>query len=407
MNQTAQTASISLSSIQSFNCLSTFFKQIKPNIEASSPTTASLLTPAATANIENCVKLGDERHSSSASSLLRLAKTKINNAINSTIETNNSTNININNSNINLFTFESSCLSRELINECGSLNTTTPPPSSAFIDPTDLKRMFDSSLSKLSKFFVILLDCRTYNEFNLKHIKDSVHLNCRDKLTKKRLQTRKLTVKDLISCEEVKSKFDSNDLTKLACQVKKEENVIADTNNIIVIYDDKTSDLNDLQSEANPLKIVQDNIKQCGFKNNCKILKGGFKKFSELCPEFCVNKEAQINNNFKCIRDIQPSFECDLRQSDIENALMTQILSFLYLGNELDAKNINKLEQDEVYYILNVTKNIPFYETTNKKFKLKRIAVNDNETQNLKDYFEEAAFETFSHLLNVIYANQI
>lgn len=39
---------------------------------------------------------------------------------------------------------------------------------------------------------------------------------------------------------------------------------------------------------------------------------------------------------------------------------------------------------------MNVTKNIPFYEATNRKFKLKRIAVNDNETQNLKDHFEEA-----------------
>jgi hypothetical protein len=43
---------------------------------------------------------------------------------------------------------------------------------------------------------------------------------------------------------------------------------------MIVIYDDKTSDLSELQSESNPLKIVQENIKQSGYKKECKILKG-------------------------------------------------------------------------------------------------------------------------------------
>ena len=38
-----------------------------------------------------------------------------------------------------------------------------------------------------------------------------MHLNCRDKLIKKRLQTRKLTVKDLISNEDVKNKLESNE----------------------------------------------------------------------------------------------------------------------------------------------------------------------------------------------------
>ena len=79
--------------------------------------------------------------------------------------------------------------------------------ASTFIEAQELKR----KLLELPKFIVILLDCRTYTDFNLKHIKDSVHLNCRDKLIKKRLQTRKLTVKDLISNEDVKNKLDSNE----------------------------------------------------------------------------------------------------------------------------------------------------------------------------------------------------
>lgn len=49
-----------------------------------------------------------------------------------------------------------------------------------------------------------------------------------------------------------------------------------------------------------------------------------------MCPEFCVLKEAQVNN-LKCNRE---PVECDLRQADIENAVMTQILPFLYLGKQ-------------------------------------------------------------------------
>ena len=76
---------------------------------------------------------------------------------------------------------------------------------------------------------------------------------------------------------------------------------------------------------------------------------------------------------------------------------------YLYLGNECDAKNISILEKNEILYILNVTKNIPFYESNNgsKFFVSKRIAVNDNGNQSLKDHFEDA-FE-FIGILKKIY----
>jgi len=67
-------------------------------------------------------------------------------------------------------------------------------------------------------------------------------------------------------------------------------------------------------------------------------------------------------------------------------------------GNESDAKNCENLEKKGIYYILNVTKNIPFYNLTNSKsadagrpFVHKRIAVNDCENQNLKNHFGEAS----------------
>jgi len=314
-----------------------------------------------------------------------------------------------------------------------SISSSTQPQCSQFIDVLELK----NKLFNFPKFLIIFLDCRTYTDFNLKHIKDSVHLNCRDKLTRKRLQSRKLTVKDLISSEEIKNKFDEEDvkdekllasntkyspagftssaigslmnaamatadytskfINKLssedACPTKN------DTNNMIVIYDDTSSDLKDLQSEQNPLKIVQENIKQSGYKKECKILKGGFKQFFETCPELCVLKEASEQQRIFLAR--QKEFCCDMRddqrQSAIDNAVMTEITPYLFLGNEIDAKNCDSLARKGIFYILNVTKNVPFYDCTNSngsglpKFITKRIAVNDCENQNLKNHFEEAS----------------
>ena len=251
-----------------------------------------------------------------------------------------------------------------IIDDAGS---SPQPQCSQFIDVLELK----NKLFNFPKFLIIFLDCRTYTDFNLKHIKDSVHLNCRDKLTRKRLQSRKLTVKDLISSEEIKNKFEEEDvkdeklltpnkyppagfsgsaigslmnaamatadyttkfINKLssaeACQANNE------ANNMIVIYDDTTSDLKDLQSEQNPLKIVQENIKQSGYKKECKILKGGFKQFFETCPELCVLKEASEQQRVFLAR--QKEFCCDMRddqrQSAIDNAVMTEITPYLYLG---------------------------------------------------------------------------
>lgn len=140
-------------------------------------------------------------------------------------------------------------------------NCRSTAKSSLFIEPSELKNQFIKSLIP-----VIFLDCRTAKDFNQKHIKNSVHLNCRDKIIKKRLENKKMSFVDLINCQETKQKIDSiKNYTgpKSICE-------------LFVLYDDKTSDPDELKD--NPLKIVQENIKQCGYENDCKILKGLVKK---------------------------------------------------------------------------------------------------------------------------------
>ena len=67
-----------------------------------------------------------------------------------------------------------------------------------------------------------------------------------------------------------------------------------------------------------------------------------------------------------------------------------------------------QLESNGIRYILNVTKNIPFYgdsrqsETACAKFIYKRISVNDGSNQNLKQHFDDAF-----QFIGIIHINQL
>lgn len=75
---------------------------------------------------------------------------------------------------------------------------------------------------------------------------------------------------------------------------------------------------------------------------------------------------------------------------DIENAELTPILPFLYLGNEHDAQDINLLQRFNIGYILNVTTHLPLYHYDTGLFVYKRLPATDSNKQNLRQYFEEA-----------------
>lgn len=75
---------------------------------------------------------------------------------------------------------------------------------------------------------------------------------------------------------------------------------------------------------------------------------------------------------------------------DIENAELTPILPFLYLGNEHDAQDINLLQRCNIGYILNVTTHLPLYHYDTGLFIYKRLPATDSNKQNLRQYFEEA-----------------
>ncbi|KAG7517022.1 dual specificity phosphatase 10-like [Solea senegalensis] len=73
---------------------------------------------------------------------------------------------------------------------------------------------------------------------------------------------------------------------------------------------------------------------------------------------------------------------------DAENAVISPILPFLYLGNERDAQDLDLLLRLNIGYVVNVTTHLPLYHV-NSGLRYKRLPATDNSKQNLRQYFEE------------------
>lgn len=73
---------------------------------------------------------------------------------------------------------------------------------------------------------------------------------------------------------------------------------------------------------------------------------------------------------------------------DAENAVISPILPFLFLGNERDAQDLDLLMRLNIGYVVNVTTHLPLYHVKSG-LRYKRLPATDNSKQNLRQYFEE------------------
>ena len=78
---------------------------------------------------------------------------------------------------------------------------------------------------------VLLVDCRSFIAFNMNHVRDSVNLCCANRVVRKRLQSGKVQLADLVSGDEAKDSF------------RDKMNMSYD----IVVYDENTTDPNQIQ----------------------------------------------------------------------------------------------------------------------------------------------------------------
>ncbi|XP_071281730.1 dual specificity protein phosphatase 10 isoform X2 [Agelaius tricolor] len=291
------------------------------------------------------------------------------------------------------------------------LGSTKQLASIKIIYPNDLaKKMTKCSKSHQQNQGPVIIDCRPFMEYNKSHIQGAVHINCSDKISRRRLQQGKITVLDLISCREGKDSFK---------RIFSKE---------IVVYDENTNEPSRVMP-SQPLHIVLESLKRegkeplvlkdklgcwCGWRPGSLTYFEGIFLQRRVTSTFCLFNSNGGLSGFKqnhenlCDNSLQLQ-ECPeggggsgasavppvLPQSipttpDIENAELTPILPFLFLGNEHDAQDLEKMQRMNIGYVINVTTHLPLYHYEKGMFNYKRLPATDSNKQNLRQYFEEA-----------------
>ncbi|XP_030916674.1 dual specificity protein phosphatase 10 isoform X2 [Geospiza fortis] len=214
------------------------------------------------------------------------------------------------------------------------------------IYPNDLaKKMTKCSKSHQQNQGPVIIDCRPFMEYNKSHIQGAVHINCSDKISRRRLQQGKITVLDLISCREGKDSFK---------RIFSKE---------IVVYDENTNEPSRVMP-SQPLHIVLESLKREG--KEPLVLKGGLSGFKQNHENLCDNslqlQECPEGGGGGGASAVPPVLPQSIPTTpDIENAELTPILPFLFLGNEHDAQDLEKMQRMNIGYVINVTTHLPLY----------------------------------------------
>ncbi|KAL5010712.1 hypothetical protein ScPMuIL_013017 [Solemya velum] len=203
---------------------------------------------------------------------------------------------------------------------------------------------------------VLLIDSRSFLEYNTSHIRHSVNVCC-SKLVKRRLQQNKVYIVDLLN---------------QTCHID------ADVYSDIIVYD---------QCTESPALLTEDNflvvlLQKLGDAfRTVTLLKGGFLGFQAMHPSLCETK----STNYRCALLTSLSQPC----MPISNIGPTRILPFMYLGSHRDSLNQETIQVNGISYILNVSS-----ACAKPKFiqdgHFLRIPINDNYSEKMLPYFRDA-----------------
>jgi predicted protein tyrosine phosphatase len=225
------------------------------------------------------------------------------------------------------------------------------------VTPTELVTLMNN------REFLLLLDCRTFMAFNSNHINGALNVSCSDRITKKRLADGKITVADIVGGQEAKEIYRRLEGT-------------AD----IILYDENTVDRDSIP-ETNSLSLLSKSLLKHGKQS--KYLQGGLQAFQECYSFMCSQPDSSAGVPL-LYSPTSPEINCD-----IDTAVASEILPYLFIGNQRDSANRDQLNELGITHILNVTSHLPLH-FENDGITYKRLAATDSGSQNLKQYFTEA-----------------
>lgn len=213
----------------------------------------------------------------------------------------------------------------------------------------------------------LILDCRSFIAYNAAHVSLAVNVNCADRLMRKRLLGGKVRLVDLVACPEGKRRLAEGNCTD------------------VVAYDDDTVTLETTSAcHQSSLLLILGLLVNLGKK--VFYLEGGLKEFERRHGELCCRRtdEEKPQPQRPLCSPTSPVVE-----EGIDTAAVTEILPYLYLGNECDAADMDMLQRLCITHVLNVTSNIPF-RCEHLGLVTKRLAASDSAMQDIRQYFTDA-----------------
>jgi len=201
--------------------------------------------------------------------------------------------------------------------------------SGAAVTPSDLVTLINNQES------LLLLDCRTFMAFNANHVNGALNVSCSDRITKKRLGDGKVKVLDLVSGQEEKEMY---------------RRLEADAE--IVLYDESTREIESLP-ETSSLRLLSKCLLKHG--KHPKFLQGGLQAFQECYSFMCSHPDSTAGVPL-LYSPTSPEINCQ-----IDTAVASEILPYLFIGNQRDAENKERLIELGVTHILNVTSHLPLH----------------------------------------------
>lgn len=229
---------------------------------------------------------------------------------------------------------------------------------------------------------VLIVDCRSFLEFNTGNIVNSVNVCC-SKLVKRRLQQNKVPISEFLSS---------------TCHVD------AERDHEIVLCDQCTS-TPDVLADDNLVVILARRC-QDAFRR-VRLLVGGFLEFQATHPSLCETKslltQATVASGVagghgtgaagdgRAGTPLSSGMTSSLSQPclPVANVGPTKILPYLFLGSQQDAMSAEQAQINGITYVLNVSLNCPKPPHIQDGHFL-RIPVNDNYSEKLLPYFHDA-----------------
>ncbi|XP_013883623.1 dual specificity protein phosphatase 16 isoform X4 [Austrofundulus limnaeus] len=189
---------------------------------------------------------------------------------------------------------------------------------------------------------VVLIDSRSFVDFNSAHILEAINVNC-SKLMKRRLQQDKVQIQELLQ-HSARGQLDLQ------------------AGQQVVVYDQNSSDPASLGSDSFLSVLL---VKLERSFPSVHLLSGGFSEFSNLFPGLCEDKSGPVPS---CMS--QPCLP-------VSTIGPTRILPNLYLGCQRDALNKDLMQQNNISYVLNVSNTCPKPDFIPESHFL-RVPVNDS-----------------------------